>query len=277
MSAIDLRSDTVTRPSAAMRRAIADAEVGDDVLDGDPTVRRLEQRVAELVGMEDALFFPSGTQANQTGVALCAERGTELVLEANAHLVHYELAHSAAMNVSPHTRYAIFFRLTHVDHDPVAVTDYIDREDLKSTASLTGQTYADADIDRFGTVERGGLRPVAIVERPGAGGADRNRAGQPGHDRMIDRRQVAFLDVVAGAGLADAAGEIDAKPVHGVARPAAAVALQFQRLFGGQHAAATRGLDMEGEIALFPEQAKTVADLPGNLQGPVGRGLRFRP
>jgi len=92
MSAIDLRSDTVTRPSAAMRRAIADAEVGDDVLDGDPTVRRLEQRVAELVGMEDALFFPSGTQANQTGVALCAERGTELVLEANAHLVHYELA-----------------------------------------------------------------------------------------------------------------------------------------------------------------------------------------
>ncbi len=92
MSAIDLRSDTVTRPSPGMRRAIADAEVGDDVLDGDPTVRRLEQRIAELLGLEDALFFPSGTQANQTGVALCAERGTELVLEANAHLVHYELA-----------------------------------------------------------------------------------------------------------------------------------------------------------------------------------------
>ena len=92
MSVIDLRSDTVTRPSPAMRRAIADAEVGDDVLDGDPTVRQLEQRVAELVGMEDALFFPSGTQANQTGVSLCAERGTELVIEANAHLVHYELA-----------------------------------------------------------------------------------------------------------------------------------------------------------------------------------------
>ena len=92
MSAIDLRSDTVTRPSAAMRKAIAEAEVGDDVLDGDPTVRRLEQRVAELLGMEDALFFPSGTQANQTGVALCTEPGTELVVEANAHLVHYELA-----------------------------------------------------------------------------------------------------------------------------------------------------------------------------------------
>src|SRR6266542_5388228 len=96
MSAIDLRSDTVTRPSPAMRRAIADAEVGDDVLDGDPTVRRLEQRVAELLGMEDALFFPSGTQANQTGVALLTRPGTELLLEANAHLVHYELAGVAA-------------------------------------------------------------------------------------------------------------------------------------------------------------------------------------
>lgn len=92
MSAIDLRSDTVTKPSAAMRRAMADAEVGDDVLDGDPTTRRLEQRVAELLGKGDALFFPTGTQANQTGVAMCTTPGTELVLEANAHLVHYEIA-----------------------------------------------------------------------------------------------------------------------------------------------------------------------------------------
>lgn len=93
---IDLRSDTVTRPSPAMRRAIAEAEVGDDVLDRDPTTRRLEERVAELLGKDDALFFPSGTQANQTGVALLAAPGTELLLEANAHLVHYELAGVAA-------------------------------------------------------------------------------------------------------------------------------------------------------------------------------------
>lgn len=94
---IDLRSDTVTRPVPAMRRAMAEAEVGDDVLDGDPTTRRLEQRTAELLGMEDALFFPSGTQANQTGIALCTEHGTELLVEANAHLVHYELAGVAAL------------------------------------------------------------------------------------------------------------------------------------------------------------------------------------
>src|SRR5438034_4503962 len=79
-----------------MRRAMAEAEVGDDVLDGDPTTRRLEQRVAELLGQEAALFFPSGTQANQTGIALLTRPGTELVVEANAHLVHYELAGVAA-------------------------------------------------------------------------------------------------------------------------------------------------------------------------------------
>jgi threonine aldolase len=93
---IDLRSDTVTRPSQAMRRAMAEAEVGDDVLDRDPTTRRLEERVAELLGTADALFFPSGTQANQTALALLTRPGNELLLEADAHLVHYELAGVAA-------------------------------------------------------------------------------------------------------------------------------------------------------------------------------------
>jgi threonine aldolase len=106
MTVIDLRSDTVTKPSAAMRRAMADAEVGDDVLDGDPTTRRLERRVAELLGKGDALFFPTGTQANQTGIAMCTRPGTELVLEANAHLVHYEIAgvaQLAAVQIRPVT------------------------------------------------------------------------------------------------------------------------------------------------------------------------------
>ena len=92
MPPIDLRSDTVTRPSPAMRRAMAEAEVGDDVLEHDPTTLRLEQRVAELLGKEAALFFPSGTQANQSGIRLLTRPGTELLLEANAHLLHYEIA-----------------------------------------------------------------------------------------------------------------------------------------------------------------------------------------
>ncbi len=98
LALIDLRSDTVTKPSPGMRRAMADAEVGDDVLDGDPTTRRLEERIAELLGTEDALFFPSGTQANQTGIALVTAPGTELLLEAMAHLVHSEMAGVAALS-----------------------------------------------------------------------------------------------------------------------------------------------------------------------------------
>jgi threonine aldolase len=95
---IDLRSDTVTKPSPGMRRAMAEAEVGDDVLDGDPTTRMLEARVAALLGTEDALFFPSGSQANQTGIWLVTEPGTELLIEAHAHLIHYEMAGVAALS-----------------------------------------------------------------------------------------------------------------------------------------------------------------------------------
>jgi len=95
---IDLRSDTVTRPSPAMRRAMAEAEVGDDVLDADPTTRRLEQRTAALLGKGDALFFPSGTQTNQSAIWFNCQRGTELVVEANAHLVHYEIAGVAGLS-----------------------------------------------------------------------------------------------------------------------------------------------------------------------------------
>src|SRR5688500_20129290 len=95
LSRVDLRSDTVTRPTDAMRRAMAAAEVGDDVLDGDPTVRRLEARVAELLGKEAALFFPTGTVANRAAVWLLSTAGTEIFGDANARLVHYERAGAA--------------------------------------------------------------------------------------------------------------------------------------------------------------------------------------
>ena len=81
---VDLRSDTVTRPTPGMREAMARAEVGDDVLDGDPTTRRLEERVAELLGKERALFFPSGVQANQTAIATLGRWGGEAVVEGSA-------------------------------------------------------------------------------------------------------------------------------------------------------------------------------------------------
>ena len=94
---IDLRSDTVTRPTAAMRAALAAAEVGDDHLDGDPTTRRLEQRVGELLGKSAALFFPTGTMANQAAVHVHTAPGTEILVDDDAHLVNLTSAGIAAL------------------------------------------------------------------------------------------------------------------------------------------------------------------------------------
>src|SRR3954454_5596314 len=88
--AIDLRSDTVTRPTPAMRRAMAEAEVGDDVLGEDPTIRALERRTAELLGKEAALFVPSGTMANQIAVGVHAGPGDELLCDATSHVYVWE-------------------------------------------------------------------------------------------------------------------------------------------------------------------------------------------
>jgi threonine aldolase len=95
---VDLRSDTVTRPTRAMRAAMMDAPVGDDVLDHDPTTRRLEERIADLLGKEAALFFPSGIQANQTALAVQGRPGTEVLLEAGAHIFNYEEGAGAVLS-----------------------------------------------------------------------------------------------------------------------------------------------------------------------------------
>src|SRR5215211_3157313 len=95
---IDLRSDTVTKPTAAMRAAMASAEVGDDERDGDPTTRRLEERVAALLGKEAALFFPSGGMANQAAIWIHAPRATEVLVDVDAHIVHSEIAGMAALS-----------------------------------------------------------------------------------------------------------------------------------------------------------------------------------
>lgn len=95
---VDLRSDTVTQPSAGMREALAGAEVGDDVLGDDPTTRLLEERVAAILGKDRALFFPSGIMANQTALAVLAEPGSEVVLEQHAHIVEYEYGAAAALS-----------------------------------------------------------------------------------------------------------------------------------------------------------------------------------
>jgi threonine aldolase len=87
---IDLRSDTVTRPTPAMRRAMAEAEVGDDVYGEDPTIRALETRVADRLGLEAAVFVPSGTQGNQIAIGVHTRPGEEVILEESSHPFHYE-------------------------------------------------------------------------------------------------------------------------------------------------------------------------------------------
>src|SRR5687768_9068173 len=87
---IDLRSDTVTRPTPGMRKAMAEAPVGDDVIDSDPTIERLQQRTAELLGKEAALFVPSGTMSNQIAVRIHCGPGDELLCDANCHIYNYE-------------------------------------------------------------------------------------------------------------------------------------------------------------------------------------------
>lgn len=201
---IDLRSDTVTRPSAAMRQAMAGAEVGDDVLDGDPTTRRLEARVAELLGKDDALFFPTGTMANQSGVWLNTRPGTELVLEANAHLVHYEIAGVAA--------------LAGVQIRPVATPDGVLTEALVRAALRPESPHVPRvsaiAIENTHNAAGGKVMPLAVAD--GIGGL----AGEAGLPIHMD-----------GARLWNAAAALGVPPAR-VAAPARTVMVAFSKALG---------------------------------------------
>jgi threonine aldolase len=101
---VDLRSDTVTRPTPAMRRAMAEAEVGDDVYREDPTVNRLQERAAQIFNREAALFVPSGTMGNQTALKVHTRQGQEVICEARAHIYNHEMGMMGAFSgVVPRT------------------------------------------------------------------------------------------------------------------------------------------------------------------------------
>jgi threonine aldolase len=95
---IDLRSDTVTRPTPGMLRAMTSAELGDDVLGDDPTVIALQEKVAALLGKEAAVFVPTGTMANQTAIRAHTEPGDEVVCHEGSHIIHYETGSPAALS-----------------------------------------------------------------------------------------------------------------------------------------------------------------------------------
>ena len=95
---VDLRSDTVTRPTPEMRKAMAEADVGDDVYGEDPTVNRLEETAARMLGFEAALFVPTGSMGNQVALSVHTRPGEEVVCDADSHILHYEMAAMAALS-----------------------------------------------------------------------------------------------------------------------------------------------------------------------------------
>src|SRR3954454_18992071 len=97
MDLIDLRSDTVTRPTPGMRKAMAEAEVGDDVYGEDPTTNRLQESVAQMLGKECSIFVPTGTMANQLALGVLCGPGEDVICERGAHVVNYEGARASAL------------------------------------------------------------------------------------------------------------------------------------------------------------------------------------
>src|ERR1700719_3260971 len=106
LNVVDLRSDTVTRPTLEMRRAMAEAEVGDDVYAEDPTVNRLERRAAEVFGKDAALFVPTGCMGNLIAIKYWTHHGDEVICEERGHVNLYELASMSAIagSMSPAVR-----------------------------------------------------------------------------------------------------------------------------------------------------------------------------
>lgn len=131
-----------------------DAEVADDLLDGDPTTAALQRRVAELLGKEAALFFPSGTQANEVALHLLAPRGSEVIVEASAHLFHYEKAAAAA--------------LSGLQLRPVATPDGLLTAELLAAAMRSGSRYLPRtgllSIENTHNAAGGSVMPVAVVD-----------------------------------------------------------------------------------------------------------------
>lgn len=164
---IDLRSDTVTRPTPEMRRAMADAEVGDDVYREDPTINLLEARAAEIFGKEAALFVPTGTMGNTIGVKCLTTHGQEVICDARGHLLNYELSMTSWFS-------GCQIRAIHTE-DGILTWDAIQREirplgphaadtgciELENTHNMAGGTvYPQAVIDDI--CDRAHERGIAV-------------------------------------------------------------------------------------------------------------------
>ncbi|GAB3201342.1 low-specificity L-threonine aldolase [Geodermatophilus arenarius] len=233
---IDLRSDTVTKPTPGMRRAMAEAEVGDDVYGEDPAITALEERVADLFGHEAALFVPSGTMGNQIGMRLVCEPGQEVLCDADAHVVTYEMGAAAAVfGISTRTVVSSGGLL-----DAGALIDQVrPRGDWHLTAT--------AAVAVENTHNRGGgrVQPLAELERLFAWSRDAGVAVHLDGARIWNASVAAGTDLATYGRLADTASVCLSKglgaPVGSVlvasAERIAAARLWRKRLGGGMRQA----------------------------------------
>jgi threonine aldolase len=269
---IDLRSDTVTKPTPAMRQAMAAADVGDDERDGDPTTMKLEARVAGLLGKEAALFFPSGVMANQAGIWLFAARGTEVMLDVDSHIVEGEIAGVAALSgaqVFP----------VHGTGGVMTAADL--RRDLRPPSRYSPMPSL-VCVENTHNTAGGRITPLAELR------AIRDVAAERGLPVHMDGARLWNASVASGVSLAEFAACADTIMVafsKGLGAPVGAAlagtreaitrAWTARKLFGGAMrqsgilaAAALYALDHHLErLATDHENARTLARLVGDAGG----------
>ena len=193
MKLIDLRSDTVTKPTAAMRAAMAAAEVGDDVYGEDPTVNRLEQRAAEVFGREAAIFVPTGTMGNQIAIRLHTQHGQEVICEARSHVLDWEMAMVAAFSgCVPRTVTGMRGVLTWAEISKAIAPKIYYR-------AATGLVSLENSHNMAG----GTVTPVAVLEEIWAGARE---AGLPTH---LDGARVFNAAVALGVSVAELTSGFD--------------------------------------------------------------------
>ena len=147
---IDLRSDTVTRPTPEMRRAMAEAEVGDDVYGEDPTVNRLQEDAARRLGFEAALWVPTGVMGNEIAIRILTRPGQEVLADARSHVVQYELAGMAVLS-------GVMPRIVHAEDGLITADDI--RAAAAARPRTTGPTSAWSS-SRTPTTSRGARWPT---------------------------------------------------------------------------------------------------------------------
>ena len=188
VSIIDLRSDTVTRPSAEMRAAMAQAPVGDDVYGDDPTVNSLEERVAALFGKEAALFTPSGSLANQLAIRMLVAPGEELICETNSHIARAELGAAAVFS-------GITTRTWLADRGLLKATDALHLAKPDSGPYLVSTTaIAIENTHNFGG---GTVQPISEIS------ALRNESSKLGLAMHLDGARIWNAHVASGVSLAE--------------------------------------------------------------------------